>query len=126
MLVPCFFSNLLLRFALAFGVLHKRFLAFAVQVFAHQVQHCVDALMRVVLAISCELLGVLPENTLEEIRTDHVIGLVPHLINELCIGHHEAALSAERVLDGQLLDELVPLLEEEPCQLVGVAETLQA
>ena len=82
--------------------------------------------MRVVLAISCELLGVLPEDTLEEIRTDHVIGLVPHLINELCIGHHEAALSAERVLDGQLLDELVPLLEEEPCQLVCVAKTLQA
>jgi hypothetical protein len=125
MLVPGLLSNVFLSLAIRIGVLNERFLTLPVEVFAHQVKDGVDALMRIVLAVATELLCVLSKDALEQVRSHNLIGLVPHLVDELGKGHDEAAFCAERVLHRQLLNKFVSLLEEKARQLVRVAEALE-
>ena len=108
-LVPSLLGNLFVRSSVALCVFDEWLLALPVQIFAHQIQNGRDTLMRVVLAVAAELLSIFTQDSLEEVRSDDVIGLIPHLIDELSVSHNQAALCTQRVLDSLSLDKLESL-----------------
>ena len=125
-LVPSFFCHFLLTFVFIVSVGDVRLFSFSVQIFTHQVQDRVNALVRIMLTVATELGRVFSQNSFKEVRPHNLIGLIPHLIDQLCVSHYHTTFRAKRVLDAKLLNEVEPVFKEKPRQLVSIAQTLQA
>ena len=87
MLVPGLFGSLFLWLVWLLIELDVWLLAFAVQVFAHQVQYRIYALMRVMLAKASESRSILSQDPFEHLGSDSMLIHVPHLIDQLCVCH---------------------------------------
>ena len=124
-LIPGFLSGLLLRLVRFLVILHIWLLTLAVKVLSHKVEYCVDALVRIVLAEACESGRVLSKDTLEELWGHIVLVHIPHLVDELGVGHYEASLSSKWVLLFKLRDELESTFEEEFGKFICVGKALQ-
>ena len=126
MLVPGLLGSFFFRLVRLFIKLHIGLLALTIKVFAHQVQNRVNALMWVMLAETCKGRSILTQDSFEHLRCHGMLIHVPHLINQLCVSHDQTAFGAEGIFLSKLIDKLEAWLEEELCQLEGVAQTLKA
>lgn len=120
MLVPGFQRSLFFVLDFFFVVFNIRFFAFPVEVLTKQVKNGVDALVRVVLRVTLELLGILAKDSFEHIWTDTAIRHVPHFVQCFCICHHKTTLSTKRIFYFQVCHEFVLTFKEKPGQFVGV------
>jgi hypothetical protein len=124
--VPRLLRRLFFRPAFVFSHFDIRLLTFAVEIFSEQVEHGVDAFVRVMLAVALELRSVFSEDAFEQVGTHNTRVLVPHLIHKLGPSHHEPSFSAKRVFLSLMLDKLEPSIKEEFGEFIGVAEALDA
>lgn len=120
MLMPGFQRSLFFVLDFLFVVFNVRFFAFPVEVLTKQVKNGVDALVRVVLRVTLELLRILTEDSFKHIWTDTAVRQVPHFVQRFCICHHKATLSTKRILYFQVCHEFVLPFKEKPGQFVGV------
>ena len=126
--MPSFFCCFFCWLAFDFIHLHVRLLTFFEEILSKQIQDGIDAFVGVLLAIPSKCWIIFSQNSLEQLRRYTPWVVIPHLINQFCIRHHQSPISAKRIwltLLLQFRDELVVALEEERCQLVCVAQTLQ-
>lgn len=124
-LVPGFFGSLFFRLIWFLVILHIRFFALAVQILSHQVKHCVNALVRVVLAEAGKSGSILSKNALEKLGSHRILVHIPHLVHQLRIRHHKSSLCSKRILLLKLCDKLESTFEEELRELICVGEALQ-
>lgn len=124
MLGPSFFACQLVRFVVGIRNLNIWLLRLAVKVLTQKVKHRVDALLRIMLAISFELLSVASKYLFEHGGSDHRLISVPHFIEEFGKCLYQATLSAQRVVLIQV--SLEALIQEVLGELPAVAEALQA
>lgn len=80
--------------------------------------------MGVMLIIALELRRVLPKHCLEHTGRGRIRVSIPHFIQSFSVSHQEAPLSAQRVLDRQLIDEVKLLVQEVLRQLIGIRQAL--
>ena len=92
--MPGLLGGFLLLLALNFVLLNVWLLAFPVKVLTKQVKDRVDALVRVLLTIACKSGVVLAQDPLEELRCYTLRFVVPHLVDQLCVRHHQSAIGA--------------------------------
>jgi hypothetical protein len=106
-LVPGFQSSFLFVLNFFVVVLNIRLFAFPVEILTKQVKNGVDALVRVVLGVTLELLSIFAKDSFEHIWTDTAIRQVPHFIQCFGICHHQATLSTKRIFHFQVCHEFV-------------------
>jgi hypothetical protein len=82
--------------------------------------------VRVVLSIAGKSGSILPENSLEHLRSNRVLVHIPHFIDELSVGHDKATFSSQWVLLLKVVDKRESAFKEELRKFVGVTQTLQA
>lgn len=75
------------------------------------------------LTVSRELLSVFSKDPLEHDWSDDCVILVPHFVQQLCIGLHQSTLSAKRVIRVEIIFEA--FIQEVLGEFPGVAEALQ-
>ena len=77
------------------------------------------------LTKALELRRILSEDPLEEVGADNTLIHVPHHIDRLCVGHHQSALCAKRVLNLHILNVFKFLFQEKSRQLIRIRQALE-
>ena len=126
MSVPRIESRFLLCQTLLLVHVDVGLLPFSVQVFAQQIQNCVDALVWVMLLVVIELWSILSQDPFEKVWSHNWTVHVPHLVQRFRVCLHQATLGAKWVFDFKIVDKFEFLVEEVFCQFVCVWKTLQA
>ena len=88
-------------------------LTFAIEVLTQEVQYRCDAFVAVMLAKALKLRRILTKNSFEHRWSHRRWVHVPHLINELGVGHDQASLCTERILLLEFINESESTFQEE-------------
>lgn len=114
-LVPCLLAGYFIRFPLRFCLLNVGFLLLLVKIFGHEVKNSIDAFLRVVLTVPLKSHIILAKDSLEQIRSDYLRVIDPHLAYQFGPRLHKPAFSSEWVLVLSVDQGLVSLLQKILC-----------
>jgi len=123
-LVPSVKTCLLVSLSFSIWMLDVRLLSLLIEIFRHEVQNGVDALLRIVLAVTFKCDIVLTQNSLEEIWTHNIWLTTPHLTYQFCPCLNNSALSSKRILVLATNQRLVLPLQEVASQLISIWQAL--